>query len=84
MTRARRLRHRAPLAPGTDARHRRQPAATRRRGARHAVPHTPAQQQPPEPPKCPVLGPRPGPPARVAPPAQAGPIPRRAPGSAAW
>jgi hypothetical protein len=59
MTRARRLRRRAKLSPGIDARHRRQRAVPRRRSARRAVPPTsPGQQAAGQPPLLPVIGPR--------------------------
>jgi len=68
MSRARRLRRSAPVTPGTDARHRRQPAAPRRHSARRAAPHTPPAQPVPEVPDMPVLGPTSRQPACTTPP----------------
>jgi hypothetical protein len=69
MTRARRLRRRAPLTPGIDARHRREAGARRRRGARRGAPHPPARRLAPESPTCmPAPGPRYRPPASTTPP----------------
>jgi hypothetical protein len=76
MTRARRLRHRAALTPGTDARHRRQ-SATRRQRTAPTVPVTsPEQREAAQPPLLPTAGPRflrPEPSTPLLPPAQLDP-----------
>jgi hypothetical protein len=74
MRRARRLRHTAPLAPGSDARHRRQPATRRHRDAGHDDRHRPVTHLESESSPCmPVLGPRRRRIARITPPPEAGP-----------
>ncbi|MGH3159295.1 MAG: hypothetical protein ACRDNF_22350 [Streptosporangiaceae bacterium] len=73
MRRARRLRHTAPLTPGTDMRHPRQPATRRRRDAPHDGQPTPPTGAEAEPsPRMPVLGPRRRRPARRTAPPEAG------------
>ena len=73
MRRARRLRHTAPLTPGSDARHRRQPATRRHRDASHDNQRPTTQLQSESSPCMPVLGPRRRRIARITPSPEAAP-----------